>query len=236
MTAVAFIFARGGSKGVPGKNTRLLCGKPLIQWSIEHALSTDAIDRLIVSTDSDEIATVALNAGAEVPFLRPKELATDSAPEWRAWQHALKFFQESEGTLPELMVSLPATSPLREKGDIESCIDEFQNSKADIVITISEAHRSPYFNMVKVVSDGRVELVIKPESSDALISRRQDAPEVFDIATACYVANPKFILANNDLFSGSVRAVQIPRERALDIDTMFDFEMAEFLMNKRLNG
>lgn len=227
MKATAFIFARGGSKGLPGKNIRPLAGKPLIAWSIEHALAVKRIDRVIVSTDSEEIAAVARKYGAEVPFIRPAELARDDSPEWLAWRHALNYLQEKDGVLPTAMVSLPATAPLRSPLDIENCLDEFEKGDADIVITVSEAHRSPYFNMVKTNEDGTVGLVIPPQSA---IARRQDVPVVYDMATVAYAARPEFVLTKNALFEGRVRAVKVPTERAVDIDTLLDFQMAECLL------
>lgn len=228
MKATAFIFARGGSKGLPGKNIRPLGGKPLIAWSIEHALAVKRIDRVIVSTDSEEIAETARRYGADVPFIRPEELARDDSPEWLAWRHALKYLQEKDGLLPEVMVSLPATAPLRFPLDIENCLDEFEKGDVDIVITVSEAHRSPYFNMVKANADGTVGLVIPPTSA---ITRRQDAPVVYDMATVAYVMNTKFVMYKNSIFEGRVRAVKVPVERAVDIDTLFDFQMAECLLS-----
>ena len=230
MKAVAFIFARGGSKGLPGKNIRLLGGKPLIAWSIEHALSVKRIERVIVSTDSEEIAFVARQFGAEVPFMRPTELACDDSPEWLAWRHALNYLQESTGVLPEVMVSVPTTAPLRIPIDIESCLDEYEKGDADMIITVTDAHRSPYFNMVRTNADGTVGLVNPPQSA---IARRQDAPVVYDMATVCYVANPRFVMTNNATFEGRVKAVHIPTERAIDIDTLFDFQMAESLLSIR---
>ncbi len=224
MKATAFIFARGGSKGLPGKNIRPLAGKPLIAWSIEHALAVKRIERVIVSTDSEEIAAVAQNYGAEVPFIRPAELARDDSPEWLAWRHALNYLQEKSGGLPTAMVSLPATAPLRSALDIEHCLDEFEKGDVDVVITVSEAHRSPYFNMVKQNQDGTVGLVIPPQSA---IARRQDVPVVYDMATVAYVARPEFVLTKNALFEGRVRSVIVPTERAVDIDTLLDFQMAE---------
>ena len=109
MTIVAFIFARGGSKGLCGKNILPLAGKPLIAWSIEQALSVSRIDRVIVSTDSTEIAAIALKNGAEVPFIRPAELAGDDSPEWLSWRHALNYVYETTGVFPETMVSVPTT-------------------------------------------------------------------------------------------------------------------------------
>lgn len=230
MKAIAFIFARGGSKGLPGKNIRPLAGKPLIAWSIEHALAVKRIERVIVSTDSEEIAAVARVHGAEVPFIRPAELARDDSPEWLAWRHALNYLQETDGVLPTAMVSVPATAPLRSSIDIESCLDEFEKGDADIVITVSDAHRSPYFNMVKTNEDGTVGLVIPPRSA---IARRQDVPVVYDMATVAYIARPEFILTKNAVFEGRVRAVKVPMERAVDIDTLLDFQMAEYFLSIR---
>ena len=230
MKAVAFIFVRGGSKGLPGKNIRPLGGKPLIAWSIEHALAVKRIERIIVSTDSEEIAKVARAHGAEVPFMRPVELAGDKNPEWLAWRHALTFLLETNGSLPDAMVSVPTTAPLRLPVDIENCLDQYEKGDADMVITVTDAHRSPYFNMVKANADGTVGLVIPPQSA---IVRRQDAPVVYDMATVCYVANPKFVMTHNATFDGRVKAVHVPTERAIDIDTLLDFQIAESLLNIR---
>ena len=230
MRAVAFIFARGGSKGLPGKNVRALRGKPLIAWSIQHALTVNRIERLIVSTDSEEIAALAHDFGAEVPFLRPAELARDDSPEWLAWRHALNYVRETAGRLPEVMVSVPTTAPLRLALDIDNCLDEYEKGGADMVITVTDAHRSPYFNMVKTNADGTVGLVMPPQS---IVARRQDALPVYDIATVCYVANPEFVMTHNATFEGRVRAVHVPVERAIDIDTLLDFQIAEMFLNIR---
>ena len=230
MKATAFIFARGGSKGLPGKNIRLLGGKPLIAWSIEHALAVNRIERVFVSTDSVEIAAVAREHGADVPFIRPLELARDDSPEWLAWRHALNYLLDKDGVLPEAMVSVPTTAPLRLPLDIENCLDEYEKGDADMVITVTDAHRSPYFNMVKTNADGTVGLVIPPQSA---IARRQDAPAVFDMATVTYVARPEFIMTHNAIFEGRVRAVKVPPERAIDIDTLRDFQIAECLFTVR---
>ena len=229
MTTVAFIFARGGSKGLPGKNIRLLGGKPLIAWSIEHALAVERIDRVIVSTDSDEIAAISKQYGAEVPFIRPADLAMDESPEWLAWRHGLEYLKEDTGAMPEFMVSLPATAPLRLAIDINSCIDEYEKGSSDMVITVTDAHRSPYFNMVKENPDGTYGLVNSPPLT---IERRQDAPMVYDMATVCYVVNSEFVMSRDSIFEGRVRAVHVPIERAIDIDTLLDFQIAEVLLSK----
>lgn len=227
MNVVGFIFARAGSKGLPGKNILPIAGKPLIAWSIECALKVSRIERLIVSTDSPDIAKIAKAYGAEVPFMRPSWLATDESSEWESWKHALNYLKESTGTLPNIMVSIPPVAPLRESIDIENCLNEYDKGSSDIVISVTESHRSPYFNMVKALPDDKYGLVNPPSS---LINRRQDVPIVYDITTVCYVANSEFVLSHKSLFEGRVGAVHVPIERAIDIDTLLDFQVAEYLM------
>lgn len=226
MSTVACIFARSGSKGIPNKNIQNFNGKPLITWAIELAMSVKQIDRVYVSTDSEEIAEIAKSAGAIVPFIRPSDLATDTSPEWLSWQHFIKFIESTDGELPNVFLSLPATSPLRIVVDVENCIKEFNKGLSDFVIGITPSQQSPYFNMVKKDSENLVELVMRDGSQ---YSRRQDAPEVFDITTVCYVGKPEIILTKNSIFEGRVAGVEIPRERAIDIDTPLDFQLAEFL-------
>ena len=230
MKAVAFIFARSGSKGLPGKNIKPLLGVPLIAWSILEAKKISRIDRVIVSTDCNEIANIAKEYGAEVPFIRPKELAKDDSPEWLAWRHAINFLKQENNVLPDVMLSLPATAPLRRDIDIENCLDVFEYGTFDSVITITEAHHSPYFNMVKKNIDGTVGLVIPP---DNIINRRQDSPTVYDITTVAYAVDPQFILMEDSLFAGKVGYNHVPMERSVDIDTLLDFKMAEFFLTHR---
>ncbi len=221
---VAFIFARGGSKGLPGKNIKTLAGKPLIAWAIETARACQRLETVIVSTDDPQIAAVALEYGAEVPFMRPDELAADAAPEWKAWQHAIQWFQNQRGDF-DLFVSLPPTSPFRSPEDVDACLDELiDHPLADMVITIRAAERSPYFNMVSHDNEGFAHLVITPETS---IARRQEVPQVFDVTTVAYVARPEFVLMSAGIFNGRVRTVEVPAARALDIDTPYDFMLAE---------
>lgn len=229
----AFIFARGGSKGLPGKNIKLLAGKPLIGWAIEAALAVSEIGRVVVSTDDANIALVARECGAEVPFLRPKRLASDTASELDAWRHALETLRDTEGALPDPFISVPATAPLRKPEDIAACLECYRVGGADIVLTVTEAHRNPWFNMVTASEDGTVTLV---NNANGAVTRRQDAPAVMDVTTVAYVANPRFILAGGKLFSGRVKTVRVPVERAIDIDTAHDFAIAEFLMTKRLEA
>lgn len=231
--AIGFIFARGGSKGVPGKNIKNLSGKPLIAHSIEVGLACPSLETVIVSTDDQEIATISTEYGAEVPFLRPPELATDSAPEWLAWQHAVEWMQRERGSF-DALVSMPATSPFRGVEDVEACINLLKgDANTDAVITVKAADRSPYFNMVTLDSQGYANVVIKPSAE---ISRRQDTPTVYDVTTVAYAARPSFVLNAKRLFDGNIRAVVVPQERALDIDTPYDFLLAEAIAHLKSIG
>lgn len=230
MDTVAFIFARGGSKGLPRKNLLSFGGKPLLAWAIEQAKAVPRIRRVIVSTDSNEVAEVGKKHGAEVPFLRPSELATDEASEWLAWRHALAWIEKEEGKLPEAMVSVPPTSPLRYPKDIEACLDELEKGDVDAVITVTEANRNPWFNMVTIDDLGYANLVAGMEKP---AFRRQDAPKVFDMTTVAYAVRTSTVIKEKSFFSGRVRAVKIPRERAVDIDTALDFQFAEFIAKGR---
>ena len=227
MKNYAFIFARGGSKGLPRKNIKLLAGKPLIQYSIDTALSTAVIDQVFVSTDDSEIAQIALSGGATV-ITRPKELASDNSPEWLSWRHAIEWVTKEYGQF-DGFISLPATSPLRSVADVESAVLKLAQEQADICISVSPASRSPYFNMVKENSEGYLELV---NSTTSEISRRQDAPEVFDITTVVYAAKPSFILESYGIFSGKVTSICVPTERAVDIDDIYDFKLAEAILTE----
>ncbi len=232
MKTIALICARGGSKGLPGKNIRQLAGRPLIAWAIAIARGVERVSRVIVSTDSDEIAKVALHAGAEVPFKRPPELAMDTSSEWQVWQHALAYLRETDGAYPDALLVVPATAPLRAVEDVDRCLDAFYGGDADVVITVTDPHRNPYFNMVTCAPDGRARLVIPP---DGTVARRQDAPSIFDMTTVAYVAAPEFVMASRGLFDGRVRSVHVPLERALDVDTFLDFQIAEWMVAARAN-
>ncbi|MCE0558565.1 acylneuraminate cytidylyltransferase family protein [Motilimonas sp. E26] len=225
MKNFAFIFARGGSKGLPRKNIKLLAGKPLLQYSVDTALATPLIEHVFVSTDDSEIAEVAIAAGAIV-IDRPAELASDTSPEWLSWRHAIEWVRTSYGEF-DGFVSLPATSPLRSVGDVEGAISKLNTTEADVCISVTPASRSPFFNMVKLAESGMVELVNKPHAE---VSRRQDAPSVFDITTVVYATTPNFVLNHYGIFSGKVTSIEVPKERAVDIDDIYDFKLAEAII------
>jgi N-acylneuraminate cytidylyltransferase len=224
------VFARGGSKGLPNKNIRSFEGKPLIAWAIEQALDLEHVDEVFVSTDSEEIANIARDYGAIVPFLRPAELSTDESPEWLAWRHFLDFLNARDGQLPNVLLSVPTTAPLRFTSDIQRCIDLFEPGTTDAVVTITDAHRNPFFNMVSLADEGFVSIVAKSPFAN---TRRQDSPKVFDMTTVAYVVDTKFVMEQLGLFEGRVKAVHIPADRAIDIDNLLDFEVAEFLLRRR---
>lgn len=224
------IFARGGSKGIPGKNIKMLNGKPLIAYAIESARAVDGINSIIVSTDDQMIAQTAKQHGAEVPFMRPAQLATDDAQEILSWRHAIDTYGQMKGIPVDVLVSVPVTSPLRSPEDIAQCLTLLLNSDADAVITVTEAQRNPYFNMVKIDGEGYASVVI---ASASTINGRQQAPKVYDMTTVAYAVRADFIRQGKKIFEGKVRAVTIPQERALDIDTPLDFELAELLLKRR---
>ena len=227
----AFIFARGGSKGLPGKNIRPLAGKPLLTRAIETAWEVPGVARVIVSTDSPEIADVALQSGAEVPFMRPAELARDDSAEWLAWQHALRAVGCGESVAPcDVFLSVPTTAPLRLPEDVALCVRTLLEYDCDAVITTTPAARHPMFNMVQEKENGEVALLMPPLGA---ITRRQDAPAAYDMTTVAYALRPLFVLQHSSIMQGRVRQVVIPRQRAVDIDDEQDFKMAELLLATR---
>lgn len=232
MTAqvVGAVFARGRSKGIPRKNLQLVNGRSLVCYAVQVGLESEHVERVIVSTDDAEVAAEARRCGAEVPFARPAELARDDAPEWLAWRHAIEFLRAEAGHAPAVLVVLPPTAPLRSVTDVDACVEALLGSDADGVITVTRADRNPYFNMVTIDADGYARLVNPPASP---VHRRQDVPEVWDMTTVAYAVRSEFVLRSNGLFSGRLRAVEVPRERALDIDTDFDLRVARLLMEGR---
>jgi N-acylneuraminate cytidylyltransferase len=227
----AWIFARGGSQGLPGKNIKLLDGKPLIAYAIETAMQSKFIDRVFVSTDDQSIAAVAVEYGAEVPFIRPSELASNWAPERLAWRHAVEWVNSSGLPSMDVMVSLPPTAPLRTVEEVDRGIEQFISGNWDTVLAVCSTNRHPSFNVVRVGDDGLTELAVPQESK---ATRRQDCPPLYDITTAFYVTSPTFVLRVDSFWDGRVGAVEVPGSHAVDIDTALDFEFAEFLMKKEL--
>jgi len=228
MAIIAIIPARGESKSIPRKNIKLLAGKPLIVHTIETALKCKLLDRVIVSTDDKEIAAISKKCGAEVPFIRPRELALDSAPIEPVLQHAVSYIEQNEKSPVEVVVLLQPTSPFREVSDIENCIEKLRNEKADSVVTVCEAEHNPYFVMMKFQNDNLVPLL----KTEKPITRRQDAPKVYRLNGAIYAVRRDVLMNENKLFTDNTKAVIMPQERSIDLDRQLDFEFAEFLIKR----
>ena len=229
-----FVFARGGSKGLPGKNLLPINGVPLIGHSIKMAKKINQINKIFVSTDSEEIAEVGSLFGAEV-IERPEDLASDTASEWEAWKHAIEHVGKKYGDFDQF-ISLPATAPCRRCIDVHRCMQALVDD-VDMVITTTESHRNPWFNMVTNNSEGYARLVNTSQG----FKRRQDSPKCQDMATVAYIARPSFINNNESIWDGNVKAIKVPQHTAVDIDTFYDYSVAKMLMEspglmERLNG
>jgi len=222
MKTCVFVFARGGSKGLPRKNLLPIAGLPLVVHSIRMAQLIGDTEGIYVSTDCPEIASIALTAGAAV-IERPAELATDTAPEWLAWQHAIQCVEERRGSF-DCFLSLPPTAPCRSVADVKRCLDAL-TPDIDLVLTMTPSHRSPWFNMAIERGDGYLELA----NAGDKIMRRQDAPRCFDITTVAYAAHRAFIMNSSGIWDGRIRGVEILPEHAIDIDTPADYAIARFL-------
>ncbi|PJI96816.1 N-acylneuraminate cytidylyltransferase/CMP-N,N'-diacetyllegionaminic acid synthase [Acidovorax sp. 69] len=221
------ICARGGSAGVPGKNIRLLCGKPLIAWTIEQALDSGEADHVFVSTDSEEIAVAARAHGAQVPFMRPAELATATAGKLPVIQHLVEWVEANRGPVTRI-IDLDPTSPLRDIADIKACATML-DTDTDVVITGYEADKNPYFNVVEMKSSGYYERVCKPESE---VVGRQLAPKVYAMNASIYVWH-RYTLTSSLWATPRIRLHVMPRERSIDIDHPIDFDLVELLMTKK---
>ncbi len=227
MKKIAFIFARGGSKGLKDKNILPFLRKPLITYSIEFAKKSKLFDDIYVSTDSLRIEKIAKLNGVKV-IKRPKKYATDKSKELDAWKHAINFLYKKNIEF-DVFISLPATSPIRSKKYVKECIKK--SKLFNFVITYTKTNRNPWFNMVKVDKNKKIKIVNKPVKP---IFRRQDAPKVFDMSTNCFVSTPNYILKSNNLLQDKVGGVEIPIINAIDIDTKYDFEFAEFVYKKNI--
>lgn len=229
MTRLCTILARGGSKGVPGKNVRPLLGKPLIVHSIEQAQASGLFEHIAVSSDDEAILDTALAAGVDHLVQRPAELATDTAAKLPAIRHCVETVEKKIGKMVEVVADLQPTSPLRLPSDIVGAVTLLGESDVDNVITGSPAKCSPYFNLVEERSDGSVGLS-KP--TDPPIVRRQDAPRTFDMNGSIYVWRRAILMSDVGLFLENTHLYEMPEERSADIDTELDFQFVEFLAER----
>lgn len=232
MKRICTIHARGGSKGLPNKNKRLLLGIPLIAHSIVHAYKSRLFDYIAVSSDDEEILEIAKSYGV-IAIRRPDELATDDSKKLLAISHTLDWFVNNDkfDCHFDTLVDLDATSPLRSVQDIEACVELLESKRVSNVITASPAHRSPEFNMVKLV-DGVAMLAIQPKEP---ISSRQQSNSYYDMNASIYAWNIDKLRAKPQLFYDDTALYKMPRERSVDIDDMLDFQIVELIMKNQLN-
>ncbi len=228
MSRLCTICARGGSKGVKNKNLRDLMGKPLISYSIEKAIESGLFEFIAVSSDSSEILETAKRWGAEILINRPLELAADHAAKIPAIRHCVLQAEQIAGRAFDVIVDLDATSPLRSLLDIQEAVQLLEQENRPNVITGTPSHRSPYFNMIEIDENGRINLC-KTKSS---ITRRQDSPPCYDLNASIYVWRRDILLQQDSLFMPDTGLYVMPKERSFDIDCPIDFEIVEALMKR----
>lgn len=219
MRILGLVPARGGSKGVPRKNVRPLAGKPLIAWTVEAALASGVIDRVVVSTDDEEIASVGAAWGAEIPFMRPPQLSGDETPTIEVVRHALELLSDFD-----TLVLLQPTSPLRTAADVAAAVRLYEASQQRNCIAMTEATDSPNWSYYM---DGGA---LRPVLGDQIPLRRQDLPRVVTVNGAIYVANARRLEEQGSFLRPDMVPYLMPRERSVDIDTEFDFQLCEFLI------
>jgi len=232
MKVLGVIQARGGSKRVPRKNVKLLAGKPLIAYMIEAAKAARKLDRLIVSSDDDEIINVAKEFGAEVPFKRPDELATSETPTEQVTQHAVNWMKENEDFDADIVVHMQPTTPFVIPEDIDGCIDELINADVESVVTASKILERPEW-MFAIAEDGKAELILKGKLTDQR-GNSQSMKELYIPNGGVYATYKEALFKNNSLYGETVKLWIMPHERSIDIDEPIDFEFAEFMLSKKM--
>ena len=230
MKRLCIVCARGGSKGVPNKNIRPFAGKPLIAHTLGQSILTRLFDEVAVSSDSEEILDVARRHGATRLVRRPAELATDHADKMPAIVHCVRQVERETGVAFDTLVDLDATAPLRFPEDIAAAVDRLETTGAPNLFSVCAAQRSPYYNMVERDQEGRVRIVKSPEKP---LVRRQDAPPCYDMNASIYVwRRDAFSAPGDGLFFAGTEFYVMPAERSVDIDSEFDFAIAEFLFSR----
>lgn len=226
---LAVIPARGGSKRIPGKNVRPFCGKPMIAWPLEAALQSGCFERVIVSTDDAAIAEVARMYGATVPFIRPAKLSDDHTGTIPVVRHAIEWFQEQRGA-PEQVCCLYATAPFVRAEDIQTGLNVLEQSGSDYAFSVT-SYAFPIQRALHLTPEGRAEMLY-PEQFD---TRSQDLEAVYHDAGQYYWGRSSAWLAGTPIFSTKATPIILPRHRVQDIDTLEDWERAEWLF-KAIQG
>lgn len=230
---LAVVAARGGSKGLKDKNIMSLLGKPLIAHTIEQVVKWGGYDKFLVSTDSEKIAEISKRYGAEVPFLRPPELAGDAASKLDALRHAFFEAQKHYDLEFDTLLDLDATAPVRSVQDIENIVCLFKEKRPSCIFSVVKARRNPYFNLVEEQPDGTVKLC---KELNGNVIRRQDAPIVYEMNASMYIYDRSFLLDANNKTPYAKRAMvyEMPKICAIDIDSELDFKYIEFLIKEGL--
>ena len=227
MKILALIPARGGSKGLPGKNIKDFAGKPLIARTIDMAMESQVFDRIIVSTDDNEIASVSKRYGAEIPFIRPSEIACDDTPVIKVMLHALETLEKTENYHVAHMMLLQPTSPLRNSQDIVNAVELFKEKKADAIISVYETHHHPFFSKTLGNNGNLIDLMGKSENIP-----RQKYPKALILNGAIYLFKTNLIKSIGSFYTEKTFPYIMPHERSLDIDTELEFQMAEWIFNR----
>jgi len=225
MKPLVIIPARGGSKGLPEKNIKVLGDKPLIQWTIDEARKVFNDNIICVSTDDHKIKNTVEQSGLKIPFLRPKELATDTTPTQDVLLHAIKYYEDND-FFPDVVVLLQPTSPFRKSEHIIEALSKY-NNKLDMVVSVKETHSNPYFNLFEETNDGFLE-----KSKKAKFTRRQDCPSIYEFNGAIYIINIES-LKNSKIYNfNRIMKYEMDNLSSIDIDSLFDWKIAKsFLKN-----
>jgi CMP-N-acetylneuraminic acid synthetase len=223
MKTIAIIPARGGSKAIPRKNIKKLCGKPLISYVIETALRVKELDKVIVSSEDSEIAEIAKKSGADIPFLRPKELARDETPTLPVLQHAINYLEEKENYRPDIIVLLYATFPLLSTEKVSEAIKMIKDEGFDSVISVikDDGH---YW-----IEEDKKYVRLYPK----IVENRQLVKPLYKENGAIYACRRDIIIENNEIVGGKIGFLVMKKEESIDIDDTIDFDLAEFLLNKK---
>ena len=227
MNNLCSIGMRGGSKGVKNKNLKHMHGKPLLSYTIDQARNSGLFDHIVVSTDSEEIQQLALSLGAEAWFLRPKEMATDEAGKLPVICHTIKESEEYFSKKFDVIVDLDVTAPLRTSKDIQEAYKRLIETDSDNLISVCEARKNPYFNMIELV-DNKPQLVKVTKNRPV---RRQEAPRVFDMNAAIFMWQSRCKIDYKNLITDKTAIFEMPQDRSVDIDSETDWKFVEFMMS-----
>jgi CMP-N-acetylneuraminic acid synthetase len=225
------VAARGGSKGVKNKNIREIAGKPLIAYTLRQAIKWGKASAIVCSTDSPDVAKIAARYGAEIPFMRPKNLSGDRVPKVSVIKHALLACEELHKRKYDIVVDLDVTSPLRRIKDLNNCLKLFNSKKPKTLFSVVNCHRSPYFNMVERLEDGTVNLC---KSLKKPVFRRQDSPVVYDMNASIYFYDRSYLLTTKKMSAISDKSIAYVMDEIsrIDVDSELDFAIIEFLIKK----